>query len=182
MTPEAVAAKASEPLTLNLGSGRRYIEGAVNLDVTPARDPDVVHDLESFPWPFDDQAFGRVVAFDVIEHLSSVLKTMEEIHRVCRQGARIEIAVPHFSSANAFTDPTHRHYFGARSFDYFTGESIHDYYTDVRFRMVRREVIFRRTAFNRVVGRLANRHLAGWEDRWAWMFPAVFLSFELEVV
>ena len=35
------------------------------------------------------------------------MKTMEEMHPVCRNGAIVKITVPHFSCANAFRNPTH---------------------------------------------------------------------------
>jgi len=35
---------------------------------------------------------------------------------------------------------------------------------------------------NRLVFRLANRFPERYERRWAWMFPAWFLYYELEVV
>ena len=106
--------------TLNLGSGPRRIEGAVNLDVTSDTGPDVVHDLDEYPWPFDDDQFDTVVASDVIEHLDDIAAAMGELHRICARGAIVHINVPHFSSDGAYTDPTHRHYFGAFTFDYFS--------------------------------------------------------------
>src|SRR4051794_36479256 len=115
--------------TLNLGSGKRYDENAVNLDITPSTNPDVVHDLDESPWPFPDDRFDRVEAIDVIEHLASPLAAMGEIHRITRKGGTVLIALPHFSSANAYTDPTHRSFFGYFSFDYVTGENFHDFYT-----------------------------------------------------
>jgi SAM-dependent methyltransferase len=107
---------------------------------------------------------------------------MREIHRVTRPGGTVKIVVPHFSSANAFTDPTHRSFFGFRSLDYVTGAIIHDHYTSIRFRMLRREIVFQRSVGNRVVRRLANRWPESYERRWAWVFPAWFLVFELEVL
>jgi Methyltransferase domain len=104
---------------LNLGCGRKHRAGAVNLDRPAASSPDVVHDLDIRPWPFADNRFDQVYAFDVIEHLADLVGVMEELHRICRDGASIEISVPHFSSANAFTDPTPRHFFSRFSFDYF---------------------------------------------------------------
>ena len=38
------------------------------------------------------------------------------------------------------------------------------------------------TLVNKLVWRLANRYPEAYERRWAWVFPAFFLSFELEVV
>jgi hypothetical protein len=139
--------------TLNLGCGRRYDVEAVNLDITRATNPDVVHDLEQTPWPFPD---GR--------------------------GGRIHIVVPHFSSVNAYTDLTHRGFFGWHSFDYLTGEHDHDYYTAVRFRTVRRRLWFEGPVNRRVVQRLAERWPDRYEQRWAWILPAWFLDIELEAI
>ena len=173
---------AGESAVLNLGCGRKRVPGAVNLDRTAASAPDVVHDLDVQPWPFDDDRFDRVYAFDVIEHLADVVAAMEELHRICRDGASIEITVPHFSSGNAFTDPTHRHFFSRFSFDYFDPAHEFGFYSAARFRVARSNLIFEPTLTNRIVGRLANRYPKRYEARWAWMFPAWFISVELRVV
>jgi hypothetical protein len=94
----------------------------------------------------------------------------------------VKIAVPHFSCCNAFTDITHRHYFSVRSFDYFTGDNELGFYTDRRFRKARAEIVFFPSVVNKLVWRLVRRYPAGYERRWAWAFPAWFLSFELVVV
>lgn len=167
---------------LNLGCGRKHIAGAVNLDVTHVTVPDVVHDLNVRPWPFPKDHFKEVLGFDVIEHLEDVLKTFEEIHRICCDGARIELTVPHFSSANAYTDPTHRRFFGYFTFDCLTAEDDHSFYTSARFRLRHRQIIFHPTLLNKIVWRLANHFPARYEQRWAWVFPAFFVSIELEVL
>jgi hypothetical protein len=123
-----------------------------------------------------------VHAYDVIEHLQDVLKPFEELHRICLPNARIYVTVPHFSCANAFTDPTHRHYFGYQSFHYLTGEHQHGHYSDVRFRRRETKIVFQPTLANKVVHRLANTWPIDYESRWAWMFPAWFLFVHLEVV
>jgi SAM-dependent methyltransferase len=167
---------------LNLGCGRRHLPDAVNLDITPDTSPDVVHNLNVMPWPFEHEQFERVVMLDVLEHLDDVVKTMEEIHRVCKDKAILEVTVPHFSCANAFTDPTHRHYFGRLSFNYFTGEHQFSFYTRKRFKKRSARIVFKPTLVNRLVLRLANRYPEEYERRWAWIFPAWFLHFELEVM
>jgi SAM-dependent methyltransferase len=172
---------APEPRKLNLGCGRRRDPAAVNLDVTEETRPDIVHDLNVLPWPFPDGRFDHVDAIDVLEHLDDALAAMREIHRVTRPGGTVTIVVPHFSSANAFTDLTHHGFFGFRSLDYVTGAVIHDYYTRVRFGMLRREIVFEHGLANRLVRRLANRFPERYERRWAWIFPAWFVVYELEV-
>jgi SAM-dependent methyltransferase len=167
---------------LNLGCGRKRRAGAVNVDRTTRTSPDVVHDLDVRPWPFPDNEFAQIFAFDVLEHLHDVVATMEELHRIARAGARVEITVPHFSSANAFTDPTHRHFFSRFSFDYFDATHEFGFYSAAAFEVVHAGLIFNGGLLNRVAARLANRCPRAYEQRWAWIFPAWFLSFELRVV
>lgn len=170
-----------ERTILHLGSGRKYDPRAVNVDLVSSTTPDVVHDLDVAPWPLPDNRFTEVLAYDVIEHLDDVVATMEEIHRVCVDGAIVRFTVPHFSCANAYTDITHRHYFGQASFNYFTGENEFAFYTNRRFESRQAQIVFAPTLLNKIVWRLANRYPREYERRWAWMFPAWFLSFELTV-
>jgi SAM-dependent methyltransferase len=174
--------RKSAKTVLNLGCGRKHMAGAVNVDAVASTAPDVVHDLNQRPWPLADGRFSEVHAYDVIEHLDDVVKTMEEIHRVCRHHAVVHITVPHFSSANAFTDPTHRHYFGSRTFHYVTGEHDFSFYTEARFSRRASEIIFHPSLQNKLVRRLAKRFPDVYERQWAWIFPAWFLYFELEVL
>jgi hypothetical protein len=177
----SLAPHLAERRILHLGAGRKHRPDAVNVDVVAATDPDLLCDLDVLPWPLPDDHFREVLAYDVIEHLDDVVRVMEEIHRVCENDALVRITVPHFSCANAYTDITHRHYFSAASFNYFTGDNEFDFYTDCRFRKQAARIIFQPTAVNRVVNRLANRYPGRYESRWAWMFPAWFLYFELVV-
>jgi hypothetical protein len=119
---------------------------------------------------------------DVLEHLDNTVAILEEIHRVCRGGARVEITVPHFSSHNTFVDPTHRRAFSALTFEHFAEGHRLGYYTSCRYRILRRQIVFHPSWVNKIVWRLANRFPESYERRWAWIFPAWFLSVELEVV
>lgn len=174
--------KSTESRIVNLGCGRKKLDHALNVDLTSTTNPDLVHDLNIRPWPLPDDHATEVFMTDVLEHLNDIVAVMEEIHRVCSPGATVRITVPHFSCANAFTDPTHRHYFGWFSMDYFTGEHEHAYYTEKRFRMGKRVLIFRPTLVNKAIGRIANSYPEYYESRWTWIFPAWFLYFELTVL
>jgi SAM-dependent methyltransferase len=169
-------------MRLNIGCGRKPLVGAINLDISDRVGADVVHDLNDTPWPFAPDTFQEVHAYDVLEHVQDVVATLEEIHRICRSGARVHLTVPHFSSANAFTDVTHRHWFGWRSLDPF--EASHDlaFYSHARFRRATTRISFHGSPLNSLVVRLANRWPHRYEQRWAWLFPAWFLYFELDVL
>jgi SAM-dependent methyltransferase len=167
---------------LCLGSGNKKTPDAVNIDIVEDTNPDICHNLNSLPWPLPDNQFEECVAFDVIEHLDDIVRVLEEIHRVCKPGAVVRITVPHFSCSNAFTDPTHKHYFSWFSFHYFTGESEFSFYTRLRFKRIHSRIIFASTLLNRLIARLANHFVAEYERRWAWIFPAWFIYCELAVV
>lgn len=180
--PMASALPLAHRTKLCLGSGNKKNPDAVNVDLVASTNPDICHNLNSMPWPLPDNQFEECTAFDVMEHLDDLVKVMEEIHRVCRNGAAVRITTPHFSCSNAFTDPTHRHYFSWFSLHYFTGEHDFSFYSECRFKRRYSRIVFAPTLLNRLVSKLANRFAAEYERRWAWMFPAWFLYFELTVV
>ena len=109
---------------LDLGCGNKKHAGAVGIDVNPLTDADIIHDLNCFPYPFEDSSFDEIIADNVIEHLDNVILVMEELSRISKAGATIKIIVPYFRSKWAFIDPTHRHHFTVDSFAYFDPDHI----------------------------------------------------------
>lgn len=96
-------------LRLNLGCGSKRLAGYVNVD--RFGDPDLRHDLERFPWPWEDDSVSEILLMHVLEHLGHdpnvFLQIMQEMYRVCHGGARIRIVVPHHRHDFFFSDPTH---------------------------------------------------------------------------
>lgn len=90
---------------LNLGCGRFKKSGFVNLDSVADVEPDVLHDLNRFPYPFNDGVFSVVEADHVLEHLQDPFAVMKELYRICTSRGAIRIRVPHFS--RGFTHPQH---------------------------------------------------------------------------
>ena len=170
------------PRQLNLGCGRKRRADSLNVDRVERVDPDLLWDLDRYPYPLPESHFLTVYAHDVVEHLKSVPGFMRELHRLAAPGGTIEITTPHFSCANSYTDPTHRHHLGYFSFDYFTEKHDLNFYTGARFEIVERQIVFQHGVVNRLVARLANRHPSGYEQRFAWMFPAWFMIFRLRAI
>jgi predicted SAM-dependent methyltransferase len=83
-----------------------------------------VVDLEQFPWPFDDNCAEEVVMSHVLEHLGETSQTylaiIKELYRICRNGARIEIKVPHPRHDEFANDPTHVRAILAEQFQLFS--------------------------------------------------------------
>lgn len=98
-----------EAKKLNLGAGEDRKEGYVNVDWSPLAHPDVVHNLNALPYPFDDNSFELIEAFHVLEHLDKPFAVMRELHRILAPGGVLHIKVPHFS--RGFTHAEHAHGF-----------------------------------------------------------------------
>lgn len=101
---------------LNLGSGEFLKEGFVNVDYYSNSTPDISHDLNQTPYPFEDNYFELVEADHVLEHLMDPFRVMGEIYRICAPGAIIHIRVPHFS--RGFTHADHKRGFDV-TFPYY---------------------------------------------------------------
>ncbi len=124
-------------MILDVGCGIRKFPGSVGLDRNPASRADVLADLDHFPYPFKSQSFDGLRAVHVIEHVTDIIKTMEEFHRLVRPGGRVHIETPHYTDYSSFCDPTHKHHLNSFSFRYF-GENHggFGYYTNARFREI----------------------------------------------
>ena len=98
-------------LKLNLGCGAKILEGWVNVDKHDHYPVDVVHDLELFPYPFEDNSCNEILMNHVLEHLGRDTDVfngiMKELFRVCCHNAIVRINVPHPRHDNFLSDPTH---------------------------------------------------------------------------
>src|ERR1700690_4490004 len=104
------------------------------MDRNPARRADVICDLDGFPFLFRDASFDKLQAIHVIEHVSDVIKTMEEFHRLMRAGGEVVIATPHYTDFSSFCDPTHRWHLNSFSLRYFGQDhGGYGYYSGARF-------------------------------------------------
>ena len=73
----------------------------------------------AFPYPFADSSFDQLRAIHVIEHVSDVIRTMEEFHRLVRPGGTVRIETPHYTDFSSFCDPTHRWHLNSFSLPLF---------------------------------------------------------------
>ena len=98
-------------MKLHLGCGNLKLEGWVNIDIEASCNPDAVVDLEQLPWPWADNTVSHVLMSHVLEHLGQqrevYLGIIQELYRVCVDGALIEIHVPHPRHDHFLWDPTH---------------------------------------------------------------------------
>jgi len=122
---------------INLGCGKDIRKGWINVDKLELPGVDIVHDLNKFPYPFPDNFADYILMNHILEHLDDVIAVMEEIYRILKPKAIVEIAVPYYKWKGAFKDPTHKHFFTPDSMDYFTEGFKWNFYTKARFKILK---------------------------------------------
>lgn len=183
---------------LDVGCGNAKTPGAIGIDSNPNTAADILCDLNRYPWPFPDDSFDRIVCNHIVEHVENFIRFVEEVHRVARASAHVEILTPHFTNRFSYTDPTHLRHLSYFSFDYFvaqppfkpsllsrafeTQSPLVEFYSRVRFAKVR--VFLRLGRPFRLMGLqwFANRFPYFYEAYLAFIFPARDLYFTLKVI
>lgn len=170
---------------LDLGCGKKKRPGAIGVDFNDRMNVDVVHDLNIFPYPFEDERFEQIYLDNTLEHLDNVISVMEEVHRICIFGGQVKVIVPYFRSIWACIDPTHRHFFTVDSMAYFDPRhSIaqrYDY-TEAKFHI--EKIVFNETLenswFKRCVLKLANKYPNRYERYLSHFYPLDDITYYLK--
>jgi|LakMenE18May11ns_1017448.scaffolds.fasta_scaffold9765906_2 predicted SAM-dependent methyltransferase len=115
MTPESQK--------LNLGCGYKKLYDHWNVDVEPRCNPDQVWDLDTTPWPWEDNFFNRITADNILEHLGQnprvFTEIIKEMYRVSQDRAEWFICVPHHRCDLFWDDYTHVRPLSAKTFQMF---------------------------------------------------------------
>ena len=87
-------------LWINLGSGKAYVEGFINVDVNLYHRRDMWLDLRN-PLPFRDGEAAGIFTSHVLEHfnLCEVQHILNECHRILQVGGALRVSVPSLALA-----------------------------------------------------------------------------------
>lgn len=94
-------------------NGRREWTKLVTLDSNPDHRPDVVFDLQSNTWPFEENTFDEVHAYEVLEHLgrqgdaARFFQDFYQAWRILKPGGFLAATCPSYRSMWAWGDPSH---------------------------------------------------------------------------
>ena len=138
-------------MKLNLGAGNDTKEGYINHDIRKHRDDiDITFNLNKTMWPntFDKgndellflSDIKEIRAWDVLEHLDSVINFMDNCWELLKKDGVLDIKVCGYQNESFHIDPTHKKGYHIKSFDYFIpGTELgkeYDYYSDKRWNIV----------------------------------------------
>ena len=118
-------------MKLNLGCGNKKFDGYINVDIQAQCQPDRVVDLEKIPWPFEDNSVDEVVIEHVLEHIGASpdlhRQIIQELYRICRNGALLRITFPHPRSDAYLIDPTHVRPLTASTMEMYSKKKCQDF-------------------------------------------------------
>lgn len=170
-------------MKLNLGCGKETKEGWINVDRVKELGVNVICNLEK-PLPFKDNYFNEVYASYILEHIQNLEALMEEIYRICKNGAIINIKVPYFASASAFNDVAHYHYFSLKTFNTFQPNNYNCYSKKAKFKILKKEIKITRKNWiiNLPIEFIVN-HIQWFYERFlCFILPFQVIYFKLEVI
>lgn len=121
-----------EKVKVDIACGDRKREGYIGIDICEMSQVDIVHDLNQYPWPFEDNSVDEVYCSHYIEHIphdvdngdnrDGLIQFMDELYRILKPKGTVHIVAPYYKNERAFGDPTHRRYIGDLSFIYWNKE------------------------------------------------------------
>lgn len=100
----------------------------VTLDCNPDVSPDILHDLNNIPLPFDDNQFKEIHAYDVLEHTGRqgdqhfFFDQFYDFWRILKPNGLFFGIVPSYLSPWAFGDPSHTRVIPGCSFVFLSQE------------------------------------------------------------
>jgi len=92
---------------------KEWSKDLITLDWDDTCKADVVHDLNILPYPFDDNMFDEIHAYEVLEHCGTqgdfrfFFNQFSEFHRILKPGGYMIGTCPHWDSPWAWGDPGH---------------------------------------------------------------------------
>lgn len=119
-------------MKLNVGCGRDYREGWINIDISREVKADAIADIRTWELPRDnkgnydsrikDEEVDEIYISGVLEQIGEndhLIHAMNECHRVLKPGGKMVVVVPNAQYAIAHRDPMDVRKFTKATFFYF---------------------------------------------------------------
>jgi len=102
---------------LDLGSGNVDLADTT-VDIDEDAEPDIVHDLDEFPYPFEENEYETCWLIHILEHLEDPDKALEEAKRIASD--RVIAIVP----IGERDDPGHKRVYMPEDLDKFDFDEV----------------------------------------------------------
>lgn len=159
-------------IIIDLGCKKSKTKGAIGVDINPDSQADVIHDLETTPYPFPDNHADLIFAKQILEHLNNPKTLIQEAYRILKPGGKLVVEVPHFSNSFSYGDPEHKRFFSYFTFDFLFNKE--------QLKKITRKICFYHTFRFFGLQKLFNKYPDKYEKFWAGMIPAENIVVELK--
>jgi len=102
---------------LDLGSGNVELADTT-VDIDENTEPDIVHDLDEFPYPFEENEYETCWLIHILEHLENPDKALEEAKRIASD--RVIAIIP----IGERDDPDHERVYMPEDLDKFDPDEV----------------------------------------------------------
>ena len=102
---------------LNFGCGNDIRKGWDNVDIQKSKKLTKSFDFNKFPYPIRKDSYDYIYLSNVLEHLDKPYKVLDELWRIAKNKAIIEIIVPHYTNKGAYSDMQYQHFFNEECFE-----------------------------------------------------------------
>lgn len=105
-------------------TGKQAWTKLITLDMTPEVKPDVVHNLEDLPLPFEANTFEEIHAYEVLEHVGKqgdwkfFFAQFDDFARILKPGGLLIATSPNSTSPWVWGDPGHTRYMGPQVYTF----------------------------------------------------------------
>ena len=162
----------ASPKVLDIGCSRNKVPGTIGIDIDPASQADIIHDLNRYPYPLETRTIDKVYAKHIIEHIDNPRSFIKEIHRILKPGGTVFFETPHFSCRVAYSEPEHKLFYS-----YFMFSEL---LKGLDFKVLRHEITFFKWFRALGIRGLANRWPDTYERFWTYLFPAENVILEVQ--
>ena len=108
-------------ILLDIACGSNKRKGFVGMDKRQVDGVDIVHDLEVFPYPLDDESCLTIVGSHIVEHIKPwlMIDFMNELWRLLKPDGQLAFSMPYGVSYGYVQDPTHCNAVNEATWQYF---------------------------------------------------------------
>ena len=99
-----------EPIRLDIGCGKNKKPGFTGLDAIKFDGVDLVINVGTERWPYEDSSVAEIHASHFVEHLDADerIHFVNEAYRVLVKDGKMSVITPHWCSQRAYGDLTHK--------------------------------------------------------------------------
>ena len=106
---------------IEIGCGKTKIEGYIGVDRFPLEGVDIVADINKCI-PFEENSVDVVFASHSLEHMDDLQQVMNEIFRICRHGAIVNILAPYYNTNTNIANFFHKINFNEDTMRFFSSD------------------------------------------------------------